>query len=88
VTVEIVTAQEFAALVARIEALEAQLATNPWPEWMSVETASRYLDCSPERIRKLIASHRLPAHQEAPGCRVFLHRPELDHTMSHPGEPR
>jgi excisionase family DNA binding protein len=52
-----------------------------WPEWMSVETAARYMDVSPERVRKLIAQRRIPFSQEAPGCRVFLRRSALDACM-------
>lgn len=53
-----------------------------WPEWMSVETAARYLDVSPERVRKLQARGQLPYYQEGPGCRVFFNRRELDTAMS------
>jgi excisionase family DNA binding protein len=49
-----------------------------WPEWLSVETAARYLDVSPERVRKLQARGDLPFYQEAPGCRVLFSRRELD----------
>jgi excisionase family DNA binding protein len=63
---------------ARREALRA----DEWPEWMSVDTAARYLDCSPERVRKLIARRTLPFCQDAPGARVFLRRSDLDAHMS------
>lgn len=56
-----------------------------WPEWMSVETAARYLDASPERVRKLAARGELPFSQEAPGCRVFFRRSELDEAMARRG---
>ena len=52
------------------------------PEWLSVESAARYLDISPERVRKLIARRAIPYYQDAPGCRVFLRRRELDDCMS------
>jgi excisionase family DNA binding protein len=52
-----------------------------WPEWIGVETAARYLDVSPERVRKLQARGRLPYYQDAPGCRVFFNRRELDDAM-------
>lgn len=52
------------------------------PEWLSIETAATYLDVSPERVRKLVARRALPHYQEGPGCRVFLHRSELDEWMS------
>jgi hypothetical protein len=46
--------------VAVLAALVADLlrpdtpAESAWPEWMNVETAARYLDYTPERIRKLV----------------------------------
>jgi excisionase family DNA binding protein len=52
------------------------------PEWMNVETAAAYLDCTPERLRKLIARREIPFHQEAPGCRIFFRRQELDEWMT------
>ena len=52
-----------------------------WPEWLSVETAARYLDCSEERVRKLVARRAVPFYQEAPGCRVFFNRDEVDQAM-------
>lgn len=52
-----------------------------WPEWMSVETAARYLDVSEERVRKLKDRGVLPCYQEGPGCRVFFRRSELDEAM-------
>ena len=50
-------------------------------EWLSVESAARHLDVSAERIRKLAAVRDLPYYQEAPGCRVFFRRSELDAWM-------
>ena len=64
-----------------LEELRAERATAPWPEWMSVEMAARYLDFSEERVRKLKESRRIPFHQEGPGCRVFFRRTELDEWM-------
>jgi excisionase family DNA binding protein len=60
-----------------IEQLETH-AGDAWPGWMGVETAARYLDVSPERVRKLIARREIPFAQEAAGCRVFLRREWLD----------
>jgi len=48
---------------------------------MNVATCARYLDVSPERVRKLVATRRIPYSQEAPGCRVFFRRSELDEWM-------
>lgn len=52
------------------------------PEWLSVESAARYLDVSPERVRKLIARRAIPHYQDGPACRIFLRRRELDEWMS------
>lgn len=54
---------------------------SDWPEWMSVETAARYLDASEERVRKLKDRREIPYYQEGPGCRVFFRRSELDDWM-------
>jgi excisionase family DNA binding protein len=78
--------QAVAALEALIDArVEAALATSRGsngPEWLSVESAARYLDVSPERVRKLQARGELPFHQEAIGARVFFRRSDLDEAMS------
>jgi excisionase family DNA binding protein len=52
-----------------------------WPEFLSVGTAARYLDVSPERVRKLQARGELPYHQEGPGCRVLFRRQDLDEAL-------
>jgi excisionase family DNA binding protein len=72
-----------AALVADV--LHGQVhasAGEAWPEWMNVDTAAGYLDCAKERIRKLVARRDIPFHQEAPGCRIFFRRQELDAWMA------
>ena len=47
-----------------IEAVTARMLAarqdDGWPEWMSIQTAAKYLDVSPERITKLYASGSLP----------------------------
>jgi hypothetical protein len=52
-----------------------------WPEWMSIQTAGRCLDMPVERIRKLVAARAIPYVQEAPGCRIFFSRTDLDSWM-------
>jgi excisionase family DNA binding protein len=81
VTAHVVTVAEFEQLAARVKELEAGAASEPWPQWMSVTTASRYLDVSPERLRKLIARRQIPFVQEGRGCRVSLSRHDLDQCM-------
>jgi excisionase family DNA binding protein len=49
---------------------------------MAIETAARYLDVSPQRLRKQVAHRQIPFHQEDKGCRVLFRRSELDDWMS------
>ena len=51
-----------------------------WPEWMSVPTAARYLDCGEHRLRKLVQRKQIPHVRE--GGRVFFHRDDLNHWMT------
>lgn len=51
---------------------------EPWPEWLSIETASRYLDVPVGRLRKLVARNQIPFHQEAKGCRVTFRKRDID----------
>lgn len=61
--------------------IRAETAASDWPEWLSVESASRYLDAPVERVRKLKDRREIPHYQEGPGCRVFFKRSELDAWM-------
>ncbi len=54
---------------------------EPWPQWMTVETAARYLDVSPGRLRKLVARRQVPFAQEGKGCRLNFSRDDLDQWM-------
>ena len=41
------------AVIARVVGeLRSQAQIDAWPAWMSVDTTARYLDVSPERVRK------------------------------------
>jgi excisionase family DNA binding protein len=70
------------AAVTAIAATVTQPAVEPWPEWMRIETAARYLDVPVERVRKLVARRKIPFHQEGRGCRVFFARRDLDAWMA------
>ena len=77
------TVEAIAERVASILAEQPRAeGSESWPEWMSVETAARYLDVSPERVRKLQGRGELPFHQEGPRCRVFFRRSDLDEAMA------
>jgi excisionase family DNA binding protein len=60
---------------AVIEELHSTASESPW---LDVEKASTYLNCSPERIRKLVGRREIPFHQDRPGGRLFFNRRELD----------
>ena len=68
-----------AALDAIAAALPAP--TEPWPEHMGVETAGRYLDLSPEALRKLVLRRKVPFSQEGKGRRLSFERRALDAWM-------
>lgn len=70
-----------ASAVAAVAAAVDLPRSDSWPQWMGVETAARYLDVSPQRLRKLVAAGSVPYVQEGPGCRVFFGRAELDRWM-------
>lgn len=63
---------------------------EPWPEWMNIETVARYLDASPERIRKLVSRRQIPFAQDGPRCRLAFNRAAIDEWMErrhHPARP-
>jgi excisionase family DNA binding protein len=71
-----------------IEQERSRRASTEWPEWMSVETAARYLDMTPHAARKLYERGTVPFHQDAPGCRVRFRRSDLDAYMAGLLSPR
>ena len=81
VPVEMVEAIVAVAAEHVLEELRDHSERDPWPEWMSVETAARYLDVSAERLRKLVARRGIPFVQEGPGCRIFFSCHDLDSWM-------
>lgn len=69
------------ALRAIAVALPCSSGRESWPQWMSAETAAAYLDCSVERLRKLVARRQIPFAQEGHGCRLEFSRDDLDEWM-------
>jgi excisionase family DNA binding protein len=80
VSATVPTAEEFEALVARVEKLEARLTADRGDasEWLTVSAAANYAGCTVGRIRKLVERRRLAYSQEAVGCRIFISRSDLD----------
>jgi excisionase family DNA binding protein len=79
---EVIEALAVAVSERLLPALRAASETERWPEWMAIDTAARYLDVSPQRLRKLVAQRQIPFHQEDKGCRVLFRRGDLDDWMS------
>jgi excisionase family DNA binding protein len=70
------------ALAALMDALGEDVHQGDgFPEWMNVTTAAAYLDVSVQRLRKLVATKQIPFVQEAPACRIFFSRSDLDRWM-------
>ena len=60
----------------------ADLGAGDTREWLSVQSAAEYLDCTQERVRKLIARRQIPYYSEGVGCRITLRRADLDEWLS------
>ncbi len=62
-------------ILEHLEAIEEKLSAlvGPWPEWMSIETAARYCDCSTRKIRRAIQSGVLKASRPTDGYHADSH---------------
>lgn len=58
-----------------------QVAPHPWPEWMNVQTAARYLDTTVNRVWHLKRAGRVPYVQDEPNGRVCFERAALDESF-------
>ena len=47
-------------------------------EWLDPKGAAAYLGMTVEALHKLTGPRLIPVHQEAPGCKCFFKRSELD----------
>jgi excisionase family DNA binding protein len=70
------------AIAERIaDAVAARFAQAPGdvvPEWLDSRGAADYLGLHPDTVRKLAAERAIPAEQDAPGCKLFFLRHDLD----------
>lgn len=92
ITLEFTDAQLTQLAAALAPKVARQLASRdgnaePWPEWLTVETAAQYVGVGKGAIRKMYERGRegfdgrrvkLRTYQAGPGCRVYLRRSELD----------
>jgi hypothetical protein len=70
------------ALAAIAAALPARDGRGDGRVWFDVDGAADYLSMPAERLRKLVGRRAIPYHQEAPGCRIFFSRTDLDDWMA------
>jgi excisionase family DNA binding protein len=83
VSASVPTAEEFAALAARVEVLEALLAAPAEPrEWLTIPQAAQHTGLSEAAVRKLIDRLGLDKHQEVRGGRVLVRRADLDTALT------
>ena len=62
-------------ILEHLEAIEEKLSAlvGPWPEWMSIETAACYCDCSARKIRRAIQSRVLKVSRPTDGYHADSH---------------
>ena len=53
-------------------------AREPVEEWLDARAAAEYLGIHRDTLRKLAAERAVPVHQDAPGCKLYFRRDELD----------
>ncbi len=82
VPAEVIEALATAVSERLLPTLRSTNGTEAWPEWMAIDTAARYLDVSPQRLRKLVARRQIPFHQEDRACRILFRRSDLDQWMA------
>lgn len=47
-------------------------------DWLDTRAAADYLSVHRDTLRKLAAERAVPTHQDAPGCKLYFRRDELD----------
>jgi hypothetical protein len=81
VTATVPTIEEFEALAARVEALEAQILTQTAASstpWLTIPAAAHHLGLTVAATRKFLDRHHIDKHQHVPGGRVLVQRHDLD----------
>jgi excisionase family DNA binding protein len=56
-------------------------------EWLDTAGAAGYVRVSRDTLRKLAAAGAIPSEQEAPGCKRFFRRSDLDRWRESGGGP-
>ena len=79
-------------ILERLEAIESKLngPHGTWPEWMSIETAAHYCDCSTRKLRRAIQSGVLRSSRPNDGyhsdAHVRIARTDLNEWMRGPAQ--
>ena len=62
-------------ILEHLEAIESRLnaLSGSWPEWMKIETAARYCDCSTRKIWRAIQSEVLKSSRPTDGYHAGSH---------------
>jgi excisionase family DNA binding protein len=59
--------------------LASRLASPPTPDgWIDAKSAAAYLSISRHALHKLTAARAIPFEQDAPGCKLWFKRSDLD----------
>ncbi len=81
------------ALDALAELLGPRLAPQPpaehlISEWLNAKGAAAHMGLSVNALHKLTAARLIPFHQDAPNCKLWFRREELDSWRAHGGARR
>ena len=55
--------------------------------WLDTAAAAEYLGINRDTLRKLAAARTVPSEQEAPGCKRYFRRSDLDYWRQNGGGP-
>lgn len=65
-------------LADRLARRDDSEAPEPDDAWLTTAQAAQYLGLHRDTVRKLAAGRDLPCEQDAPGCKLYFRRAELD----------
>lgn len=79
---------QLAERVAVRIAEQAQPAADTSGDWFDSRHAAEYLGIHRDTLRKLAAERAIPSEQDAPGCKLYFRRSDLDAWRHGGGCPR
>lgn len=74
-------------LAPRIAARLAGPREDGGDRWMTTAQAAGYIGVHRDTVRKLAAARAIPAEQDAPGCKLYFRRVDLDRWREAGGRP-